>query len=232
MQKRPEIQQVDIDLRNRETTKKAARNALLPSLDFVAFYGGTGLAGVPNANLSGTGLLGITGLPDVLQRAFNNSAPDYSVGFSLVIPLRNRTAQADQVRSELEYRQAELHVQQLKNQIGIEVRNALFSVKQNRARVMAARKARDLSQRSFDIEKKRLELGASTSAAVLASARDLALAESNLVSANATYEKARVEMDRATGSTLERMAIRLDDARTGNLSAAPHTPDTISVTPR
>jgi outer membrane protein TolC len=149
-----------------------------------------------------------------------------------VLPLRNRTAQADQVRSELEYRQAQLRVQQLKNQIGIEVRNALFSVKQNRARVLAARKARDLAQRSFEIEQKRLELGNSTSAAVLASARDLAIAESTLVAAMTTYERARVEMDRATGTTLDRMGIRLADARTGNVTADITTPDAVSVRPK
>jgi outer membrane protein TolC len=168
----------------------------------------------------------------VLERTFNNSAPDYSVGIQLVVPLRNRTAQADQVRSELEYRQAQLRVQQLKNQIGIEVRNALFSVKQNRARVQAAQKARDLAQRSFDIEQKRLELGNSTSAAVLASGRDLALAESNLVSAMTTYERARVEMDRATGTTLERMGIKLGDARTGTVTADIATPDAVTARPK
>jgi outer membrane protein TolC len=232
LDKRPEIRQAIIDLKNREITKKAARNALLPTLDFIGSYGGSGLAGVPNRSLAESAGLPVTGFGDVLNRTFNNSSPDYSVGISLVIPIRNRTAQADQVRSELEYRQAQLRLQQLKNQVGIEVRNALFSVKQNRARVLAARKARDLAQRSFDIEQKRLELGNSTSAAVLASARDLAIAESNLVSAMTTYERARVEMDRVTGTTLERMGIRLQDARTGTVTADITTPDAVRARPK
>ena len=226
-QKRPEIRQAMVDLKNRDVTRKAARNALLPSVDLVAFYGGTGLAGMQTAQdlASGSPFIPPSGFPDVLQRAFNNSSPDYSVGFSLAIPLRNRAAQADQVRSELEFHQAELRIQQLKNQITIEVRNALFSVRQGRARVEAARKARDLAQNNFEIQQKMLTLGATTSSNVLTAGRDLALAESNLVTASTAYERARVEMDRVTGSTLERLGISLADAKTGSLSAMPTTPD-------
>ena len=230
-QKRPEIRQAMVDLKNRDVTRKAARNALLPSVDLVAFYGGTGLAGMQTAQdlASGSPFIPPSGFPDVLQRAFNNSSPDYSVGFSLAIPLRNRAAQADQVRSELEFHQAELRIQQLKNQITIEVRNALFSVRQGRARVEAARKARDLAQNNFEIQQKMLTLGATTSSNVLTAGRDLALAESNLVTASTAYERARVEMDRVTGSTLERLGISLADAKTGSLSAMPTTPDAAKV---
>jgi outer membrane protein TolC len=214
-------------LQNREVTRKAARNALLPTVDLVAFYGGSGLAGVQNPLASAGGPVPQpTGFADVLERSFNNSSPDYYVGFSLAIPLRNRAAQADQVRSELEFHQAELRIQQLKNQIGIEVRNALFNVRQNRGRVAAAKKARDLAQNNFDIQQKMLTLGATTSANVLAAGRDLALAESNLVAASTAYERARVEMDRASGLTLDRLGISLGEAQSGVLSSQPTTPDT------
>ncbi len=39
---------------------------------------------------------------------FNSSFPDKGVGVNLNIPLRNRQVQADQVRSDLEYRQAQM----------------------------------------------------------------------------------------------------------------------------
>jgi outer membrane protein TolC len=85
------------------------------------------------------------------------------VGLNLNIPLRNRVAKADQYRSELEYRQAELRLEQLKKQVRIEVRNAQYAVEQTGARVQAARKARDLAQRTFDITKKEQDLGAGSS---------------------------------------------------------------------
>jgi outer membrane protein TolC len=153
-----------------------------------------------------------------VQDAFNNSSPDYFVGLNLSIPIRNRIAKADQYRSELEYRQAQLRLEELKKQVRIEVRNAQFALDQTAARVDAARKARDLAQRTFDITKKEQDLGAGSSYQTLSAQRDLALAELDLVSAMTTYEKARVELDRATGTTLEHNGILMQDAIRGVVS--------------
>ena len=145
---------------NRQISRKAARNALLPTLSLVGFYGGTGLAGQLNPVFTGPTLpLSPPILGGAISNAFNNSSPDYYVGLNLNIPLRNRVAKADQYRSELEYRQAELRLEQLKKQIRIEVRNAQYALEQTGARVEAARKARDLAQRTFEITKKEQELG-------------------------------------------------------------------------
>lgn len=224
---RAELAQARIDLTNRQITRKAARNALLPQVDAVAFYGGSGQAGVQNPFLA-PGVVDApiapTGFVDAFRQSFNGSSPDYGLGVQMTIPLRNRAAQADQVRSELEYRQAELRYQQLQNQIRIEVQNAQFAVTQNRARVESARKARDLAQRTYDIEQKKLALGASTSLTLLQTGRDLALAESNLVSAMTTYEKSRVELDRVIGSTLEHNGINMEDAELGHVKNAPVIP--------
>jgi outer membrane protein TolC len=218
---RPELAQSKIDLTNREITRKAAKNALLPTLDAVAFYGGSGLAGVPNPFSPSSSILPITGFGDVWTRTFNGSSPDYSVGFTLNIPLRNRVAQADQVRSELEYGQAQLHLQQLDNQVGIEVRNAQFALTQNRARVVSARKGVDVAQRTLEIEQKKLALGASTSLQVSQVGRDLALAESTLVTATTAYAKSVVELNRAIGATLINNGISIDDAESGKVHELP-----------
>ena len=142
------------------------------------------------------------------QNAFNNSSPDYYIGLSLNIPMRNRVAKADQYRSELEYRQAELRREQLKKQIRIEVRNAQYALGADRARVEAARKARDLAQRTFEIMQKEQTLGAGSTFQTMTAQRDLSIAELDLVTAMTIYEKAKVELDRATGSTLEHNGIR------------------------
>lgn len=103
----------------------------------------------------------------------------------------------------------------------------MFSVKQNRARVLAAQKARDLAQKSFEIEQKKLDLGASTSAQVLVAGRDLAVAESNLVAASTIYEKSRVELDRSIGATLDRLNISMRDAEVGELHQMPKAQDVV-----
>lgn len=221
---RPELAESDVDLINRQISRRAARNALLPSLSLVTFYGGSGLAGPLNPGYSVPGVPNSSNVPTdfsgALANAFNNTAPDYYVGFNLNIPVRNRVAKADQYRSELEYRQAELRREELRKQIRIEVRNAEYALEQTAARVQAARKARDLAQRTFEITQKEQTLGAGSTYQTMTAQRDLALAELDLVTAMTVYEKAKVEVDRATGSTLEHNGIRIEEALQGNLGAA------------
>jgi outer membrane protein TolC len=218
---RAELTETDIDLLNRQISRKAARNALLPSLSLVATYGGSGLAGPLNPIYSlGTNSSNVpTNYGGAIGDAFNNSSPDYFVGLNLNIPLRNRVAKADQYRSELEYRQAELRQEQLKKQIRIEVRNAQYALEQTRARVQAAQKARDLAQKTFDITKQEQTLGAGSSYQTMTAQRDLAVSQLDLVDAMTTYEKARVELDRATGTTLEHNGIKIQDAINGTITS-------------
>jgi len=221
LQHRPELAETDVDLLNRQISRKAARNALLPSLSLVGFYGGSGLAGPLNPLCQGCTSSVPVDFAGALGNTFNNSSPDYYIGLNLNIPIRNRVAKADQYRSELEYRQAELRREQLKKQVRIEVRNAQYALEQTGARVDAARKARDLAQRTFDITKKEQELGAGSSYQTLTSQRDLSLAELDLVGAMTSHEKAKVELDRATGATLEHNGIQIQDALNGTVSTSP-----------
>jgi outer membrane protein TolC len=221
---RPELQESDVDLINRQISRKAARNALLPSLSLVAFYGGSGLAGPLNPVYNIPGVPNVSTVPTdfggALANSFNNTAPDYYVGFNLNIPIRNRVAKADQYRSELEYRQAELRREELRKQIRIEVRNAEYALEQTAARVDAARKARDLAQRTFEITQKEQTLGAGSTFQTMTAQRDLALGELDLVTAMTVYEKAKVELDRATASTLEHNGIEIQAAIKGMISSS------------
>jgi outer membrane protein TolC len=219
LQNRPELLETDIDLANRQISRKAERNALLPSLSLVGFYGGSGLAGlVPPGNTTTSTVP--TDLTGAWQGAFNDSSPDYFIGLNLNIPFRNRVAKADQYRSELEYRQASLRKEQLKKQIRIEVRNAQYALEQSRARVESARKTRDLAERTFEITKKEQELGSGSSYQTMTAQRDLSVAELDLVTAMTTYQKARVELDRTTGTTLEHNGVLMQDAVSGTVAAS------------
>ena len=232
---RPELAESRIDLANREASKKAVRNALLPSLNLFAYYGGSGIGGEQNPAatcLPGNnnpfcrqpGSVSSNGYNGTLSELVDSSAPDKGVGFQLNIPIRNRTAQANQIRSELEYRQAQMRLQQVENEIRIEVRNAQFAVQQNRAGVAAAQAAVDLAVQSLDAEQKKYALGASTSTLVLQQQSALTQSRSNLISAQANYEKSRVELDRATGLLIERAGIDLSDAEMGQVRRIPNVP--------
>jgi outer membrane protein TolC len=235
---RPELSESRIDLNNRQINNKAIRNALLPTLDLFAYYGGSGLAGAQNPlNLcaneppqeAALGFCSPTPVPNTsysagLNELINSTAPDKGVGLTLNIPIRNRSADALQVRAQLEYRQAQMREQQIENQIRIEVRNAQFTLQQNRAAVAAAQAAVELGRQSLDAEQKKLNLGASTSTLVLQNESVLATNESNLVSAMAAYEKSRIELDRATGLLLDHAGIVMSDAERGEVTHMPNVP--------
>jgi outer membrane protein TolC len=142
----------------------------------------------------------------------------------LNIPLRNRAAQAVQIRSELEYRQAQMRLQQIENQVGIEIRNAQFQVQQNRASVDSAKAAVELAHQSLDAEQKKYQFGTSTTTLVLQYQSQQATAESTLVNAMVAYEKSRVELDRATGGLLDHLGISVDDAARGQVTHLPNAP--------
>ncbi|HET7102525.1 MAG TPA: TolC family protein, partial [Terracidiphilus sp.] len=219
---RTELQMSALDLKNRELSRRTARNALLPSLTAYGFYAGNGTAGEVNPKYfdptASTSLP--TGYGGAIQNALNNNSPEYQVGLEVSIPLRNRIAKADQYRTELEYRQSQVYLEELKKRIRIEVRNARYALEQGASRVGAARKARDLAQRTFDIMQKEQKLGAGSNQQTLAAEHDLALADSALVTAETAYEKARIEMRRATGTVLESYGISIADARTGTVEAS------------
>ena len=243
---RPELAEARINLTNTEISNKAIRSALLPTVDLFAYYGGAGLGGSQNPSNLCTNPLSVPGFcagPDpsngnktlipiasnvnyagTLNQLINSTAPDKGAGIAINIPLRNRAAQSTQMRSEFEYRQAQLRIQQIENQIRIEVRNAQFGVQQNRASVASAQAAVDLARQSLDAEQKKYALGASTSTLVLQYQSGMTAAEVTLVSAKAAYEKAQIELDRATGLLLEHAGIQIADAERGQVTHTPSIP--------
>jgi len=206
---RPELLESELNLKNNELNNKAAKNALLPNVDLVGYYGSSGLAG---------------NYGDVFTSMVNRGAPDKGAYISLTVPLRNRSAQGNQIRSELEYRQNELNLQQQKNQITLQVRNAAFTLQQSRAGIEAARAARDYAQQSLDAEQKKFDLGASTSYLVLQQQSNQRQAASNYVAALSTYEKARVALDQVTASILDKNGISMEDAASGHVAHMPAIP--------
>jgi len=239
---RAELVETRIDLNTRDYSNKAVRSALLPSLDVFAYYAGSGLGGSQSsANLcanqtpeqlllgfcAGPGHVppvGATGIGSTWDQMVNSTAPDKGVGLQLNIPIRNRAAQAAQIRSELEYRQAQMRQQQIENQVGIEVRNAQYAVQQNRASVESAKAAVELGRQSLDAEQKKYQFGTSTNTLVLQYQSQLATAESTLVNATVAYEKSRIELDRATGQLLDHNGISIDDAARGQVTRMPNVP--------
>ena len=232
----PQIEQAVLNMSNNEITIKAFKNGLLPTVDAFAFYSGSALGGAQNPALQCTDATGTSiiacppnvvarsGFGDVLGNTFNNSYPDKAVGVSINIPLRNRIAQADQARSQMEYRQSQMRLQQLYTQTRIQVINGQFALTNDRAQVQAAQAARDFAAQSLDAEQKKYKLGASTTALVLQQQRNLAVADNTLISATAAYAKDRVALGQLLSNILDKYGISIQEATTGNITQTPVVP--------
>jgi outer membrane protein TolC len=246
-QQRPELEQAVLAVRNDEITLKGARNALLPTLDVYGFYQGTGVGGsqspdcITISNSSSfvpctTNTYPTVGYGSTLSNLVNSSSPDKGVGFSVTIPIGNKFNQSVQARSLMEYRQAELRLEQLYTQIRMQVVNAQFALTNDRALVRASIAARDFNRQSRDAEIKKLHLGASTAANVLLQERNLAIAEDSLIAANAAYAKDRAGLYQTLASTLQHYGINLTEAASGQVNTTPLIPGlepakTTSTTP-
>ena len=233
----PQIEQAVLNMKNNQITIKAFKNGLLPVVDAYAFYGSSAIGGAQNPALVCTdanfnpqqcnptnGGVASTGYNSVFTNLFNNNAPDYGFGVNLNIPLRNRQAQADQARSQMEYRQTQMRLQQLYIQTRINVINGQYALTNDRAQVQSAQAARDFAAQSLDAEQKKYKLGASTTANVLQQERNLAGAEDNLISATAAYARDRVSLQQLLSNTLDRYGISLGDAASGTVTQQPQIP--------
>ncbi len=235
LQARPEIAVSRISLTNADITRKSIRNLMKPQVDLFAFYGASGLAGNQNPFFPPCGTPNVfeclppntipgSGYWHAWAQLFNSTSPDKGVGVNVSIPLRNRSNQADQVRSELEYRQALLSAQQQENTIALQVRQAQFTVQQNYAALQAAVAAQDYADQSLIAEQKKFGYGASTPTLVLQASSNLTQAQSNVLLAAANYEKSKVQLDLSTAETLKKLGIDIADAEAGQVKQAPKVP--------
>jgi outer membrane protein len=261
-QKRPEILQAQLNVKNSGIEVKATRNALLPTANLFGQYSATGLngdqitttqtatgtftanslaplvdqngniinvggvpvfAGIPNLNAPVT-TIQKGGLPDALSAMINSNFPTYAFGINFTLPIRNRSAQADNARALLDERQIEVQYRSLQNSIVLNVRNAQIALQQDRAQVAAAEKAQTLAAQTLDAEQKKYQLGSSTSYNVVLRARDLTTAQGNLLRARVNLEEAAVNFNQAMGRTLEVNHILVSDAIRGKVARQPLIP--------
>ncbi|HEY3825973.1 MAG TPA: TolC family protein [Bryobacteraceae bacterium] len=226
LKNRLEVEQAKINLDSDKLNLVGIKNSLKPTLQVFAELTNNGLTGSTN-------VLGLApGVPppsgtfvgnygNLLGQISQRDYPNYSAGLSLNIPLRNRAAQADYATSLIEIRQHELNYQKQVNQVRVDVQNAVIGMQQARARYDAAVQAQNLSQATFDADKKKYELGAGTPYQVVQDQRDLASAQSSEAQAMANYSHARIALDEALGRTLEVNHISMAEAVAGRVGAPP-----------
>jgi len=202
-QNRPDLSIAEGNIKSQEDVMPFIRNALLPNLNIFALVTTVGLY-----NVFGTSF----------TEAIHFRYPEYAFGVTVSFPLRNRQAQADDIRSTLELRQARDSLVRSESQVEVDVQNALIAVRQARGQVMASGEALRLERSKLEAEQQKLKAGLSTSYDVILVQRDLFAAQLADVQARDAYAKAGVALDRAMGVTLDACHLRLEDVLRGTAS--------------
>jgi outer membrane protein len=221
LKNRPDMETANINLDSRKILLKGTRNNLLPTLSAFADVNNAGLAGPANPlyqNCCGAPnpyFFGGTGT--FLGQVFSRDFPNYSAGFSLNIPFRNRQAQADYVIDELQVRQTELQLQRATNQVRVDVKTNLINLAQARARYETAVATRQLSEQNLDAEQKRFNYGVGSVALVIAAQQQVAADEEAEVESMANYTHAKIAFDDAMGRTLEVNHVSMEEAKSGRV---------------
>jgi outer membrane protein TolC len=161
------------------------------------------------------------GYGTALGQVFKNNFPTYSVGVQLTLPLRNRIAQADAVRDQLQLRQTQVRRYQFEDQVRLEVADAYVAMRQAQAAYQAAVQSRILQEQSVDVEQATFDVGLATNYLVIQYQTLLAQARSTEVASKGAYAKAKLALDRATASTLDVNHVSIQEVRNGRVSRPP-----------
>jgi outer membrane protein len=217
---RPELAEAKGAVMNDQVAVRVTRSFLKPTFNLFGQFATAGLSGNQLVSIAAgsppTRLQ--AGLAQELNQVIHFKYPEYAAGFALTIPIRNRSALADNIRAGLVERQAETALQRTRNQVGMEVHTAITRLIQAKAQVTAAENAVDYSKQDAGAEQTKLELGSSTPYDLILAQRNSLAAELADVQARASYAKALVEMDRSQGVLLEKNHIDLEDALRGRVS--------------
>jgi len=218
IQNRPDLAGAGLQVENTEISLKGSLDALRPQLDLVGTVQNSGLAGSlnPLATTSSQGLT-VGGYGTALGQLFRRDYPTYAVGVQLNLPLRNRVAQADAIRDELQVRQAQVRRQQLEDQVRLEVADAEQSLLQARAAYEAAVEATRLQEQSVNVEQQTFDVGLSTNLQLIQYQTYLAQARSTEVASRGAYVKAKIALERAMGSILDDHHVTIDEAYRGSV---------------
>jgi outer membrane protein TolC len=235
---RPDVEQSQIGLENTRITTLGVKDAMLPQLSAFASTSNSGLAGqvnsqplpvtLPNGSTAFVNRTSadvnqyfLGGYGTILGQLFGRNFPNYSAGVSLNITLRNRSAQADYITDQLNYRQQQIQDRQLHNSIKQNVINARISLSQARAAYETAVEARKLQEQVLAGTRRKYELGTATILDVVISQRDTTNRELSEVDTRNQYIHAQTNLANVLGTVLQEHEVNIDEAKTGMVGRAP-----------
>jgi outer membrane protein len=197
---RTDLQRARKDIENAQINAKFTGNQRLPDVRVAAAYQASGLGGTQVLRAGGfpgtiVGPGEATPFGNVLNQLFASDYPTWSVGVNVSYPIGASTDEANYARAQLERTQIETRLKSDEGKAIQQVRDAGWQIEMNAKRIETTRAARELAEQRLDAERKRFEVGMSTSFLVIQAQRDLAQAKTNELSAVLAYDLALVDFE-------------------------------------
>jgi HAE1 family hydrophobic/amphiphilic exporter-1 len=197
---RADLQRSRKDIETAQTSEKYLGNQQLPDVRLNASYQASGLGGTQVLRTGGfpgtiVGPGAVTDFGNVISQLFGRDYPTWSVGVSVSYPLGQSAEEANYARARLERTQADEKFKGAESRAIQQIRNAAYQVEMNGKRIETTRAARELADQRLDAERKRLDVGMSTSFLVIQAQRDLAQAKTNELGAILAYDLSLVDFE-------------------------------------
>ncbi|MCI5141858.1 MAG: TolC family protein [Candidatus Electrothrix sp. ATG1] len=194
---RPEYQQALAALKMAETKLLQAKNKQLWQLDLKAQYDVT----------DSTGYVGET------AEEMGEGAGDYFVAMRLEIPFGDDSTERELLYAKVAFRQAEIALQELQENIEISVRNTYRDIGMKWKQVELSQKVRSLSQKQLEVELEKFKNDKSSNFQVVSYQDRLLEAEHSENNSKIAYLNALTDLDKYLGTTLEHWGILLEETR-------------------
>lgn len=221
LENRPDLQSSRINIKNRDVDIHYAWNQLLPALNLNASYWSPGLSGDQVLYLDNNPLTNVIvgkipgGSSNALKDTLNFKYKNWSLYFTLDVPLNTVVSRAALVQAKKSQERAVVRMKSLEQKAFLETKTTLRTVKTDYRRVEAYRIARELAEQKLDAEEAKLRAGMTTNFIVLQYQRDLTNARSSELRAVIDYNLSLSRLNNTLGISLKNWNIKLTDAGTG-----------------
>jgi HAE1 family hydrophobic/amphiphilic exporter-1 len=206
LKNRPELEQVDLNVKQTELNYDLYANMKKWQFDLVGGLGSTGTAGPQSYGPNGQPTINpelVGGMGTSYKNIFTGGFINWSVGFQVTIPLKNHNVESQMAQYQIQKRQYLMSRKNTEQQVQVDVRNAVQALETNNKRVIQARLARELSAEQLDGEQKRFQAGLSQNFLVLQRQNDLSNAQFSELQSLITYRKSIIALQQSMYTLLE-----------------------------
>ena len=223
--RRPELRALQQEQEQRAIEVKYAANQIRPRLDLNVQFSLAGLSGKPNltcldptssicvpvgSNIAGSVLEGRTAVGDSLANLWSaHPYESWSVEVKFQLPIGNKTAKAQYSEASLRQLETNTNLVAMRDQVAIEIRNAIREAHASQKRIEASREALTYLENQLAGMRRQLEAGLMSSYDVLQAFEEVDKARTTELQAMMDFHVALSKVRLAEASGFQRYSIEL-----------------------